>query len=391
MKKIIFAIAIVFALCSACQKNNDSFTLKGNVDGLQPGDTLFLTSFLLPEWKPDQTDTFYVTTPGTFSFSKQQKQTLFYLLSYTPKDKEPLKSCILGVPILAKAGEVTYLTGSTTYFGALRKSGGLYSNLLIAREDSLSHLYDSTLIYIYQHIMAAMEANQPDSINKYGTMYNTRQKPEELISIQNELAENIHDNEYAAYLYLTRLYNIPFKDITARFEKFTPEVKASYIGKRLSNTIHTKQKLQEGNTPPDFSVTSSDGNRLSLSSFNGKYLLIYYWGICPGTFAVHPKLLNLYTTYHDKGLEVMACSNNDIFKTHPEILTNESSRKEVEPLLHHPWTKIYLSDNNNAQIATNYALTVLPTLMLISPEGIILARGYGEVFGSIEEILKKNL
>lgn len=50
--KPIFTLILVSALCTGCRISTPAFVLQGELNGLLPGDTLFLTSYLLPEWQP---------------------------------------------------------------------------------------------------------------------------------------------------------------------------------------------------------------------------------------------------------------------------------------------------------------------------------------------------
>ena len=60
----------------------DGFKLSGHLEGLQVGDTLFLKTFLLPDWKEDGTDTILVEKEGIFSAFIPMEHTTFYLLPH---------------------------------------------------------------------------------------------------------------------------------------------------------------------------------------------------------------------------------------------------------------------------------------------------------------------
>ena len=54
MKKILALALFAVALVSCRQTmQTDGFKLSGHLEGLQVGDTLFLKTFLLPDWKED--------------------------------------------------------------------------------------------------------------------------------------------------------------------------------------------------------------------------------------------------------------------------------------------------------------------------------------------------
>lgn len=389
MKTILF-LAAALAACTSCRMAEPAFVLQGEIDGLTPGDTLFLTSYLLPEWQPQQADTIYVAEPGRLSFSKLQEQTAFYLLSYAPRGRERLKSCMSGDPILAQAGDTTWLKGTVGEIGALSKTGGFYRDTLMARYVRLRQAHDLQLIDIYRHIMKGIEENQPDTVAKYGYRYNTERIPETVAALNKQIAEEVNDREYAAYLYLTHQYEIPFADVEKRYNRFTPEIQASYMGRQLKRILEKRRQVEPGNNAPAFHLVSSTGKELRPKDYRGSYLLVYYWGLCPGTFAVQPELLKLYADFHEKGLEIIGCTTSDFTKTNPELLTDQRSREELKPLLDQPWETVYLNEQADSRLKEDYNLTVLPTLTLISPKGKVLVRGYGECVEKIKNILKER-
>ena len=82
MKKILALALFAVALVSCRQTmQTDGFKLSGHLEGLQVGDTLFLKTFLLPDWKEDGTDTILVEKEGIFSAFIPMEHTTFYLLT----------------------------------------------------------------------------------------------------------------------------------------------------------------------------------------------------------------------------------------------------------------------------------------------------------------------
>ena len=111
----LFAVALV-----SCRQTmqTDGFKLSGHLEGLQVGDTLFLKTFLLPDWKEDGTDTILVKRRDFLGFYSYE-HTTFYLLTHQPKVGEPLRSCIRGAEIIARVGDDIKLEGSLDYLGAV--------------------------------------------------------------------------------------------------------------------------------------------------------------------------------------------------------------------------------------------------------------------------------
>ena len=393
MKKILALAALLAALTSCRQATQpDGFKLSGDLEGIQVGDTLFLKTLLLPDWKEDKSDTILVEKAGTFSAFIPMEHSTFYLLVHQPKVGEPLRSCIRGAEIMARIGDDIKLKGSLNYLGAVRRSGGFYNDPLVARYDSLTSVSNSEMIDIFSRIMKFQDAKQNDSVAKYGQMYNEYRRPSILKVFRDSLALKINDTEYAAFMYASgSVFDATYTDVKNRLAQFTPEVQNSYFGQILEKQLLVLKNIEVGFAPAEFTVTDKNGQKVSLSDYKGKYVLIYHWGLCPGTFWVNPKIKDLYQKYHEKGFEVLGFTSHDLLKS----LTGDSEKlkedERVQGLLNHPWTTVYTEDEGNGFIAKDLYLSGVPILMLVSPEGITLARGYSNVYEQVKETLEKNL
>ena len=203
MKKILALALFAVALVSCRQTmQTDGFKLSGHLEGLQVGDTLFLKTFLLPDWKEDGTDTILVEKEGIFSAFIPMEHTTFYLLTHQPKVGEPLRSCIRGAEIIARVGDDIKLEGSLDYLGAVRHSGGFYDNSLVARYDSLTASSNTEMIDIFSQILKYQDTKQNDSVAKYGQMYNEYHRPLILKTVRDSLALKVNDMESVSYTHL---------------------------------------------------------------------------------------------------------------------------------------------------------------------------------------------
>lgn len=231
MKKILALALFAVALVSCRQTmQTDGFKLSGHLEGLQVGDTLFLKTFLLPDWKEDGTDTILVEKEGIFSAFIPMEHTTFYLLTHQPKVGEPLRSCIRGAEIIARVGDDIKLEGSLDYLGAVRHSGGFYDNSLVARYDSLTASSNTEMIDIFSQILKYQDTKQNDSVAKYGQMYNEYHRPLMLKTVRDSLALKVNDMEYAAFMYASAfVFDATYKDVKERLAQFTPEVQNSYF------------------------------------------------------------------------------------------------------------------------------------------------------------------
>lgn len=393
MKKLTFSVLFAFILLfTGCNSSSKKITLTGEIEGLQPGDTLVLKEMILPKWINGVSDTFFVAQPNKLTFEKKIPHTTFFILSYLPKDTLPLPLASRGTGFVVPPGHTIFLTGTTDYMATLDRRGGFYEDSLVYRLNALENEYDMPLTDIYRKIEQYNNGVNPDSLNKYADLYSNRLRPTDMIDVRNYIKDEINDNEYAAYLYLTNLYNVNYSQLKERYEKFTPEIKKSYMGQRLESMMGIFKNIEVGNKPTDFTVIDAEDNEIRLSDYQGKYVLIYHWGMCPGTFWVNPKIIELYEKYHDKGFEVLGFTADDYLEELYRTSSNEELKNMIDPLLNPVWrTTIYTTEHGNDFIVDDYYFSGVPILMFISPDGTTLARGFSDVYEPMKKILEENL
>lgn len=379
--KTALTLLLIAAATAIQAQNASSFTLQGNIEGLQVGDTLIIAEYTLPEWTKEKQDTLIVQQANAFSLTFPVEHTSYLSLMHFPKTGKPLPSSKMALSFLARPADKLTLTGTIDYFVLAEIEGGFYNNPLVQQENSLEREYDKAGIDIIRNMERARINEQKDSVQFYGQQYNTRRRPEQMRVISDSLTYNTHDTEYAAFQFLKDNFRWNFSEGMQRYEKFNDEVKESYIGRKVKELIQKKEKLEVGNTPPDFIVITTTGVERTLSSYKGKHLLLYYWGMCPGSIQLSPQLTEFYKTYHQQGLEVLSITKDDPLKSQPQLKENPRTWDRFKDFLNPIWEVVYEVEHDNAKIGSDYIFNVLPTVMLISPEGITLFRGYNDYAG----------
>ncbi|MCD8262339.1 MAG: hypothetical protein LUD15_13410 [Bacteroides sp.] len=95
----------------------------------------------------------------------------------------------------------------------------------------------------------------------------------------------------------------------------------------------------------------------------------------------------LYEQFHDKGFEVIGFTSDNFFETYGSYKDEE----EIGPLFNQPWKTVFTDRPENEFITESYYFSGVPILMVISPQGVTLERGYSEVYQKLKKILEENL
>ena len=118
-----------------------------------------------------------------------------------------------------------------------------------------------------------------------------------------------------------------------------------------------------GSYAPDFTLIDINGKPLALSSLQGKWVIIDFWGSwCGWCIKDIPRMKEYYAKYSDK-MEILGVDCNDTV----EKWKNAVKQYEL------PWLHVYLDmDDENADNPLElYEVEGFPTKVIINPEGVI--------------------
>jgi peroxiredoxin len=116
-----------------------------------------------------------------------------------------------------------------------------------------------------------------------------------------------------------------------------------------------------GFVAPDFSLSSTSGETVSLANLRGRPVLVNLWtSWCPPCKAEMPALQRVYTDYQDQGLEILAVNS-----THQDNLTDAAAFAEELGL------SFPILVDGDGDVSRLYALSSLPTSFFIDRQGVI--------------------
>ena len=138
-----------------------------------------------------------------------------------------------------------------------------------------------------------------------------------------------------------------------------------------------------GDVVPDFTAATFSGGTIALSSLRGRYVVLDFWATWCGPSIANPPSLGQFhdTVQADPRVAIVGLNLDDDHTQAEQFL---DARKL-------PWTQAYLGGRvaANDDILARYAVSFIPTYILIGPDGKLIHRG--DQFEEIAKILKREL
>jgi peroxiredoxin len=147
------------------------------------------------------------------------------------------------------------------------------------------------------------------------------------------------------------------------YDAMTAEVKESEFGKQLAEKVEIEAKFSVGATPPDFTLTTLNGEEFTLSEQKGKVILIDFWASwCKPCREENPNNVMLFAKYEKDGFDIAAVS-----------VDRESDTDKWKEAIEKDGLK-YTQMLDVKEVAKSYNVTSIPTTILLDKEGKIIAK-----------------
>lgn len=397
----------VLTLTTVCAYGQ-AFWLEGRIEGLRAGDTLRFERILLPAWEYGPGFDVVVRKPGAFRYRGESEHDQYYRMTYRPKVGKAVAGDRAGKPVIVRPGDRIGMTGTTDAIYYSRLSGGIYDepalSALLEVSDSLGRIRGGYL----ENARAASERNDPEASREWSEKFNRFYDGNPGVKRKDQLqkayeAANPHGSLYLLIDEIPRLSSIPSEEAHKVYETLSEALKTSYYGRIYADYMEIMERLTEGRPAPDFTLTTTEGRRIAKADFEDRYLLIYHWGLCPGSIYIDRQVHDLFEKYRDKGLEVLGLTESiaDIRNVYENLPADEKTpsagvddmRPVLAGMLEHEWIEAELETGHpeNRQILDAYAISGWPFFVLIGPDGIILARSFTDAFFQAKQILDREL
>jgi beta-lactamase regulating signal transducer with metallopeptidase domain/thiol-disulfide isomerase/thioredoxin/protocatechuate 3,4-dioxygenase beta subunit len=136
-----------------------------------------------------------------------------------------------------------------------------------------------------------------------------------------------------------------------------------------------------GDMAPDFAFTSFSGETVRLSDLRGRYVLLDFWATwCGSCVSAIPAMRRLHDTYAtDKRLVVLGMNLDEDLDRARQFVENAKL----------PWTHGSLGRRPDNPVLSQYAVSFIPTYVLIGPDGKLIQ--IGVTVEEISEVVHRQL
>ena len=324
MKRIILLLALAIPVLGVCQQQK--FKVKGRIGGIAKSAKVYLVYQVGAEMIQDSCR----LKKGTFQFSGTTK--------------EPLEASL----VLGHGGSLLYegqFDGTSIYLenGVIDVQGS----------DSLLHCKISG---------TPLNADNQDRIKLMKNLSKGNS------NVERAAMRSFIDAHPASMVSLNWMRESFLDDFNAKaYGRLPATVKNTTAGVEYGLKVKSYLATRPGKLAPDFTLWDPQGKAVKLSDFRGKYVLLDFWASwCKPCRAVQPKLLKLYNEFKESGkFTILAVS----------VDTDRADWLKAIEEDKVPWPQVADPKVRRNEAAALYDISILPSSLLIDPEGKIFDGG----------------
>ena len=124
-----------------------------------------------------------------------------------------------------------------------------------------------------------------------------------------ELIKANPDSYVSTFVIVSGMGQMEYEQLKEKYALLGEKAKATAHGKAIAAQIAKLESTAIGQIAPNFTVTTPEGESISLYDIKGKVKLVDFWaswcGPCRGE---NPHVVEIYKEYHPKGLEIFGVS-----------------------------------------------------------------------------------
>lgn len=353
MKKLGFPLLLLSILFIACSNKAQTTVINGKLTN-SSGEKIYLDEITTSNFSIK--DSVVVGKDGSFKFSFKVPEIGFYRLRLNERN--------FALLLLDSLEQIEFTADAKNFAGSYKVKGSANSEKIAEANALLQRNYfigDSL-----KKVFAAYQGTlQMDSVGRALDMQYGLIKQKEANYLRNFVRSNSSslaslaiidqlssENELETYILLD-------KGLMAKYPN-SPYVKLFH------NRVAELNKLGIGTIAPDISLSTPEGQLVSLSSYRGKVVLVDFWASwCRPCRAENPNVVKAYNAFHPKGFEVLGVSLDKDKNAWVKAIADD----------HLSWTHISDLGMWSSSVVKLYNITGIPFSVLLDKEGRVVAKG----------------
>ncbi len=254
---------------------------------------------------------------------------------------------------------------------SLSRVSGTPLNNRLQRYESLRNQYDSRLHNITQsYVTNYLDGTLTDSVlNNLKERFKKERKRLETLT-RNYISANT-DNITSVYLFLQNSFLFSPEEQRRLIAEADPTFSQNPAVQRISNLLEAQRLVETGNPFIDLTMKTPEGDKVLLSEYIGKgqYVLLDFWASWSVPCREQtPYLQQLYKRYGGERFTIVGIS----FDTDSKAWKEYIDKNQIE------WPQLSDLKGWDSPAITQYAIQGIPHLILIDPNGKIIANNPNE-------------
>lgn len=205
-----------------------------------------------------------------------------------------------------------------------------------------------------------------------------KQKELEMKAKEIEFVKTYPDSPVSLRIVSYRSSSVPSAQIKELISYLSPAQQATPEIEKLRKYAENLSRTEPGAPAADFTLTDAEGKTFSLSEEKGRYVLLDFWASwCAPCRASFPLIASLQKKYADERFTLIGVSVDKKEEAWHKALKEENAT----------WRMVC---DPKGSVAHGYAVSTIPLLVLVGPDGKIVGRfNKGNIEAELERIFGK--